>query len=92
MKLTCDEATKICDKSQYKEASLVERIKLGIHLFFCKKCGLYSKQNSMMSTCYKIHKNELNGKEHCLNEEDKKHIDKELKARIKPSAVNVGQH
>lgn len=92
MKLTCDEATKICDKNQYKAATLVEKIKLGIHLLYCKTCGLYSKQNNVMSTCYKIHKDELNGTEYCLNEEEKKHIDKELKARIKPSAANVIQH
>lgn len=89
MKLTCDEATKICDKNQYKEATLIEKIKLGLHLFLCKKCGMYSKQNNVLTTCYKVHKDKLNGQEHCLNEEEKKHIDKELKARINPSTVRV---
>ena len=52
MKLTCDEATTICDKSQYKEASLWEIIKLNIHILLCKNCGLYSKQNSIMTKCF----------------------------------------
>ncbi|MBP9599913.1 MAG: hypothetical protein KBE41_00295 [Lutibacter sp.] len=52
MKITCDEATSICDKSQYNEASFLEILKLRLHLFLCKKCGLYSKQNTIMSKCY----------------------------------------
>ena len=84
MKLSCDEATKICDKSQYGEASLMERIKLSFHLFLCKKCGTYTKQNTVLTKCYEAHKNNGNGNgnSHCLSEEDKTHIDKELKAKI----------
>ena len=52
MKITCDEATAICDKSQYKEASFFEILKLRVHLLLCKKCGLYSKQNAVMSKCF----------------------------------------
>ena len=36
--INCDEATTICDKNQYKEASFWEKLKLGIHIFICKKC------------------------------------------------------
>lgn len=89
MKLTCDEATSICDKNQYKEASWWEKIKLGIHLFLCKKCGLYSKQNSIMSTCYEIHKNNIINGKHYLKEEDKKQLQIEIKARIEPSEINL---
>ena len=82
MKLTCDEATAICDKSQYKEASLWEKIKLNIHLFVCKKCGLYSKQNKVMSTCYqKLKAMELN-KMPNLNQEEKEFMERELKTKI----------
>ncbi len=35
--INCDEATTICDKSQYCEATLWERIKLRMHLFFMQK-------------------------------------------------------
>ena len=42
MKISCDEATKICDKSQYKEASFLDKVKLNFHLILCKKCGKYT--------------------------------------------------
>lgn len=47
--INCDEATAICTKNQYKEASFWEKIKLNIHLISCKICGLYSKQNSKLT-------------------------------------------
>ncbi|MFK5958888.1 MAG: hypothetical protein QM495_08480 [Lutibacter sp.] len=82
MKISCDEATKICDKNQYGEASLWEKIKLNLHLFLCKKCGLYSKQNTVLTKCYEAHKNTSNGASHCLSIEDKEHLEEELKSRI----------
>ena len=82
MKITCDEATKICDKNQYKEASLWEKITLSIHLFLCKKCGLYSEQNGVMTECYDIHKDFESRKKHCLNEDEKRQLEEELKTKI----------
>ena len=82
MKLTCDEATAICDKSQYKEATLWEKIKLSIHVFLCNKCGLYSKQNKVMTACYEIHKDVESRKKHCLDEAEKTQMDKSLKANV----------
>jgi len=82
MKLSCDEATKICDKNQYGEASLWDKIRLSFHLFLCEKCGMYSKQNTVLTKCYNKHKDEEGRKEHCLSEADKKHLEKEVKARI----------
>lgn len=82
MKLTCDEATAICDKNQYKEASLWEKIKLGIHLFLCEKCRLYTKQNAIMTKCYQMHKNTENMDKHCLGDDEKKQLEKELKAKL----------
>jgi hypothetical protein len=84
MKLTCDEATAICDKSQYKEASLWEKIKLSIHLFLCKKCGLYSKQNKVMSTCYQKLKDVEGVKKTQLSQEEKEFIAQELKTKTAP--------
>jgi len=81
MKLTCDEATAICDKSQYKEASLREKIKLSIHLFLCKKCGLYSKQNKVMSFCYQKLKDVERSKTIQLNQEEKQFMEQELKSK-----------
>jgi hypothetical protein len=82
MKLTCDEATTICDKNQYGEATLWEKTKRSIHVFLCKKCGLYSKQNSIMTKCYEKHKNCDNTKNHYLDKEEKSCMDKEVKAKI----------
>ena len=47
--ITCNEATAICNKNQYKEASFFEKMKLSIHLFLCKKCGMYTKQNTTLT-------------------------------------------
>jgi hypothetical protein len=83
MRLSCDEATKICDKNQYGEASLWDKIKLSIHIFLCKKCGLYSKQNEIMTRCYEKHTEVEKCKKDCLDEQEKKYLDKEVKAKIK---------
>lgn len=49
VKITCDEATTICDKNQYNEASLWEKIKLIIHSLTCKYCRSYSAQNNILT-------------------------------------------
>lgn len=80
MKISCDEATTICDKSQYNEATFIERIKLSLHLLFCKICGLYSKQNNVMSKCYgklKKHKNCT-----CLSDHEKALMEKEVEKNL----------
>jgi len=82
MKITCNEATEICDKSQYKEASIWEKIKLGTHLFLCKKCGLYAKQNKMMSVCLRKLKEAESHKTTHLNREEKEFMEQELKTKI----------
>ena len=47
--VSCDKATHTCDKSQYKEASLWEKIKLNIHLIYCKACRKYSANNAKLT-------------------------------------------
>ncbi len=82
MKLTCDEATKICDKSQYKESSFLGKLKLVIHLFLCKKCGLYSKQNTIMTKCYENYSVCKKHQNSCLCEEEKEHMNQKIKEKI----------
>ncbi|WP_457616771.1 hypothetical protein [Lutibacter sp.] len=82
MKLTCDEATTICDKTQYGEAGLWERVKLGLHFLMCRTCGLYSKQNQVMTKCYHIHKETSKYNKSCLCDEDKKEIEQNLKSKM----------
>ncbi len=50
MKISCQEASNICNKSQYKEASFWDIIKLRIHLLYCKACKQYSKKNSELTS------------------------------------------
>ncbi|HCY97037.1 MAG: hypothetical protein ACI6PN_10000 [Polaribacter sp.] len=52
-KLSCDQATTICDKNQYGEASIKELITLKIHFIRCKICAIYTKQNTLLSVFYK---------------------------------------
>ena len=49
-RITCDKASTICDKSQYKEASFLERIRLAYHVSICESCNLYVKQNRKCPT------------------------------------------
>jgi len=43
--IPCEEAQHTCDKSQYGEASLFEKIRLNIHLIYCKACRNYTAKN-----------------------------------------------
>ena len=47
--IPCDEANHVCDKTQYKEATLWEKIKLNIHLIYCKACRKYTKRNTQLT-------------------------------------------
>lgn len=48
--ITCEEAAIICNKVQYREATLWESIKLRFHLLICKVCASYSKRNEKLTT------------------------------------------
>ena len=49
MKIKCEEANAICDRSQYHECSKWQRLKLEWHLLFCKSCRAYSKGNAKLT-------------------------------------------
>jgi hypothetical protein len=51
--MKCEEASHVCDKSQYKEASFWERLKLNIHLIYCSACRAYTKNNIKLSNVFK---------------------------------------
>ena len=76
--ISCDEATTICDKSQYGEASFFEKIKLSFHILICKICGKYSKQNAKMSKVYKMKAHDCKKDNHCMSTEDKAQLKKQL--------------
>jgi hypothetical protein len=81
MKLSCNEATTICDKSQYNEASFFEKVKLSLHLLLCKKCGMYSKHNGILTKCFEKHKRFEQQQKCCLSEQEKKAIKQEIKKK-----------
>ena len=76
--ITCDEAATICDKSQYKEAAFLERIRLTLHILICGGCTLYVKQNRKMSHFFKLKSADCKKVTHCLTTEEKEHLKKEL--------------
>lgn len=80
LEITCDEATTICDKNQYGEATLFEKIKLNFHFLKCKICALYTKQNTALT---KIYKNKAKTDQKasatlCMSDEEKEKLRKEL--------------
>ncbi|OAD46431.1 hypothetical protein [Polaribacter atrinae] len=78
LKITCDEATTICDKSQYGAATLGEKVKLSIHFLRCKICSLYTKQNNTLTKVYKGHAKSCKTTNRCLSKEEKEALKIEL--------------
>lgn len=66
--IACEEANHNCDKSQYNEATLWEKIKLNFHLIYCRACREYSKNNQKLTKLVK------NTKLDCLKPEEKEKI------------------
>ena len=80
--INCDEATAICDKGQYGEASLSEKISLNIHLFICKYCKQYTRQNSLMSHLFGKYLKPCDGSEK-LSDKAKEELQKKLQKELK---------
>ena len=80
--INCDEATAICDISQYGEASLSEKISLNIHLIICKYCKQYTKQNGLMSQIFGKYLSPCDESEK-LSKEEKTELEKNLQKEIK---------
>ncbi|GLB48801.1 glycine dehydrogenase [Neptunitalea lumnitzerae] len=49
----CEKNCYICDQSQYQEASFTDKVKLNIHLLFCKSCKEYSRKNTALTQAIK---------------------------------------
>ena len=78
--IKCDEATSICDKSQYGEASTFDKMRLGIHNFLCHRCKLYSDQNAIMTKLFNVHLHK--NKEQHLCSSDKEKLQKALEKEM----------
>ncbi|MCG2461736.1 hypothetical protein K8352_13335 [Flavobacteriaceae bacterium F89] len=48
--ISCKEAEEICNKAQYNEATFWEKLKLWFHIFMCKICAQFTKENSKLTT------------------------------------------
>jgi len=81
--LTCDEATAICDKNQYGEATFLEKVKLNLHLLFCKHCSIYTRQNKILTDVFNIEAKACKSQEKHLSEEEKQAIKEELNKELK---------
>lgn len=51
--ISCEEAKHICDKAQYGEATLWEKIKLKLRLLHCRLTRSYSQNNAQLSSMIK---------------------------------------
>ena len=77
MRIGCEEATTLCTKSQYDKLSIVEQLKLNYHLFMCKVCGRFSKQNKTLTKCINEHlKHTSNGYSNLSVEEKESMLEK----------------
>lgn len=59
LKINCQEGKMLCDKNQYNETSLLEKIKLNLYLVVCGECRSYTSRNTKLSKAVKspsVHK------------------------------------
>lgn len=56
LKINCHEGKMLCDKNQYKETSLWEKIKLNLYLIVCSECRAYTSKNSKLTEAIKSSK------------------------------------
>lgn len=83
MGISCEDAAKLCTKSQYGKLSLLEVIKLNVHLFMCKMCGTFSKQNNILTKCIDKHEDHLAKNNHeRLSEVEKEELEVSIKNEL----------
>jgi len=76
IKTACENANHVCDKTQYKEATLMEKIKLTLHLIYCRACRKYTSNNQKLTKVVK------NSKVKCMNSKEKKSLETNLTKAI----------
>jgi len=47
--MNCTEANHTCNKTQYNDASFWAKIKLNVHLLYCRACRKYSSNNAKLT-------------------------------------------
>ena len=79
--LKCDEAAHVCDKSQYKESSFLEKLNLKIHILLCPVCRAHVKRNCTLTQ--NLHRSNLK----TLRPEEKELLKKRMEDEI-----NIGHN
>ena len=51
--MKCEDAKHTCDKKQYQEATLWEKVKLTFHIIYCRACRKYSANNNKLTQILK---------------------------------------
>lgn len=74
--IPCNEANHVCNKTQYREATLWDKIKLNVHLIYCRACRKYSNNNAKLSKT--INKSKVECMDKVAKEHLKKHFEKVL--------------
>ncbi len=72
----CGEAAHVCDKSQYRESSLFERMLMKMHHLMCRICRKHSSENGKLSEAI----NKSNVK--VLSEKDKSVLKEKIQQEI----------
>lgn len=72
----CSEATRCCDKVQYKEASFFEKLKIRLHIIFCTPCKKYTEKNTKLTQLIKKSKIKT------CTEKEKQHWKEEMAKEI----------
>lgn len=76
MMISCEKAALICNKTQYREATFMEKIKLKMHLLMCKTCSAFTKKNTELTVlCEKANL-------HSLSEGEKIKMKQQLEEKI----------
>ena len=47
--ISCEESGHICDKAQYEEATIWEKVKFKFHTLMCAMCRQHSKNNTKLT-------------------------------------------
>jgi hypothetical protein len=74
--MKCKDANHICDKTQYKESSLWEKIKLNLHLLYCRACRKYTANNAKLTKV--MHQTKIETINSSDKEKMKEHLKKEM--------------
>jgi len=51
--INCHEGKMLCDKNQYNETTLWEKVKLNLYLVICSECRSYTSNNNKLSKTIK---------------------------------------